>query len=359
MSRVYNFAAGPGVLPLSVLEEVSRELVDYKGEGMSILEMSHRGKTIQAIFSEARAGIRKLLNVPEDFEILFLQGGGHSQFAMVPLNLMGEKKKASYIVDGVWSKKAVAEAARYGEVQTIGAVEDACVPEKGSFTVSPDAAYLYYCQNETVHGLEFNYVPEAPEEVTLVSDISSNFMTRPIDFTKHGLVFAGAQKNFGPAGLTIVIVRKDLLGKAQSFCPTMLNYAIHAKGESMYNTPPVFAVYVASLVCRWIQNEGGIPEMNRRAIARSALLYTAIDESAGFYINRYRKEDRSRMNVVFTLRDEALTDLFIEEAAKQNLKNVKGHRILGGLRVSLYNAMSVEGAKAMADFMADFAKKHG
>ncbi len=359
MHRVYNFAAGPGVLPLSVLEEVSRELVDYKGEGMSVLEMSHRGKTVQAIFSEAKAGIRKLLQVPEDFEILFLQGGGHTQFAMVPLNLMGEKKKAAYIVDGVWSKKAAAEGSRYGEVQTIGTVEDACVPDKDSLRVASDASYLYYCQNETVHGLEFNYVPEAPDRVTLVADISSNFMTRPIDFTKHGLVFAGAQKNFGPAGLTIVIVRKDLLGQAQSFCPTMLNYAVHAKGDSMYNTPPVFAVYVASLVCRWIDAEGGIPEMNRRAIARSSLLYDVIDESAGFYVNHYRKADRSRMNVVFTLRDETLTSSFIEEAAKRDLKNVKGHRILGGLRVSLYNAMPLEGAKAMAEFMAEFAKKHG
>ncbi len=357
--RVYNFAAGPGVLPLSVLEEVSRELVDYKGEGMSVLEMSHRGKTIQSIFKEAREGIRKLLSVPENFEILFLQGGGHTQFAMVPLNLLGEKKRATYIVNGVWSKKAAAEASRLGEIQTIGKVEDGRVPDQGSYAVASDSSYLFYCQNETVHGLEFNYVPEAPEGATLVADISSNFMTRPVDFTKHGLVFAGAQKNFGPAGLTIVIVRKDLLGKALSFCPTMLDYAVHAKGESMYNTPPVFAVYVASLVCRWIQTEGGISEMNRRAIEKSSLLYNAIDASDGFYVNRYRKTDRSRMNVVFTLRDESLTTEFIEEAAKHNLKNVKGHRILGGLRVSLYNAMPVEGAKAMAEFMTDFAKKHG
>lgn len=359
MSRVYNFAPGPGVLPLSVLEEASRELVDYKGEGMSILEMSHRGKTIQTIFDEAREGIRKLLSVPEDFEILFLQGGGHTQFAMVPLNLMGEKKKASYIVNGVWSKKAAAEAARFGQVQTIGSVEEARVPDAASYSVASDASYLFYCQNETVHGLEFNYVPQTPKGVTLVADISSNFMTRPVDFTKHGLVFAGAQKNFGPAGLTIVIVRKDLLGKALSFCPTMLDYGIHAKGQSMYNTPPVFAVYVASLVCRWIENEGGIPEMNRRAIARSTLVYDVIDNSAGFYVNRYRKEDRSRMNVVFTLRDETLTNTFVEEAAKQSLKNLKGHRILGGLRASLYNAMSLEGAKALAEFMVEFARKHG
>ena len=359
MHRVYNFAAGPGILPVSVLEEVSHELVDYKGEGMSVLEMSHRGKTIQSIFDEAQAGIRKLLEVPEDFEILFLQGGGHTQFAMVPLNLMGEKKKAAYIVDGVWSKKAALEAKRFGDVQTIGQVEDACVPDEENLTVAPENSYLYYCQNETVHGLEFNYVPNAPTGVALVSDISSNFMTRPVDFMRHGLVFAGAQKNFGPAGLTIVIVRRDLLGKALSICPTMLDYAVHAKGKSMYNTPPVFAVYVANLVCRWIQNEGGIPEMNRRAIERSNLLYKAIDSSEGFYVNHYRKQDRSRMNVVFTLRDESLMNEFIADAAERDLRNIKGHRILGGLRVSLYNAMPIEGAKAMSEFMTEFAKKHG
>ena len=358
MHRVYNFAAGPGVLPVSVLEEVASNLVDYKGEGMSILEMSHRGATITGICEEAKASIRELLCVPEEFEILFLQGGGHTQFAMVPLNLMGEKAKAAYIVNGVWSKKACAEAGKFGQTLTFGSSVFS-VPPKGSYEVPSDVSYLYYCQNETVHGLEFNYVPETPEGVELVSDISSNFMTRPIDFARHGLVFAGAQKNFGPAGLTVVIVRKDLLGKALSVCPTMLDYAVHAKGKSMYNTPPVFAIYVANLVCRWIRAEGGIAEMNRRALERSKLLYDAIDSSDGFYVNTYRADERSRMNVVFTLKEASLTDKFIEEAGKRELKNIRGHRILGGLRASLYNAMPVQGAAALAEFMRSFAKEHG
>ena len=359
MHRVFNFAPGPGILPVSVLEEVARNLVDYKGEGMSILEMSHRGKIVQSIFDETKASIRSLLQVPEDFEILFLQGGGHTQFAMVPLNLMGEKAKAAYIVNGVWSKKAAAEASRFGAVTVLGNPEVFSVPAKDSYTVPEGISYLYYCQNETVHGLEFNYIPETPAAATLVADISSNFMTRPVDFARHGLVFAGAQKNFGPAGLTVVIVRKDLLGAALKICPTMLDYAVHAKGDSMYNTPPVFAVYFASLVCRWIQEEGGIPEMNRRAIERSRLVYGAIDSSEGFYVNTYSAEERSRMNVVFTLRDESLTEDFIKEAKARDLVNIKGHRILGGFRISLYNAMPLEGARAASQFMMDFAKKHG
>lgn len=359
MQRVYNFAAGPGVLPVPVLQEVAENLVNYKGQGMSVLEMSHRGATISAICEETKSSIRTLLQVPEEFDILFLQGGGHMQFAMVALNLLGQKGKAAYIVDGVWSKKAAAEAARFGEVSVIGQTTPFSVPDEGTLTVPEDISYLYYCQNETVHGLEFNYVPKTPALSALVSDISSNFMTRYVDFTKHDLVFAGAQKNFGPAGLTVVIIRKSLLGKALSTCPTMLDYAIHAKAESMYNTPPVFPIYVASLVCRWIASEGGIAEMNRRAIERSSLVYGAIDASDGFYINRYRACERSRMNVVFTIKDPSLNEAFLRQAAERDLTNLKGHRILGGFRASLYNAMPVAGARALAEFMRDFAREHG
>ena len=359
MQRVYNFAAGPGVLPVPVLQEVAENLVNYKGQGMSVLEMSHRGATISAICEETKSSIRTLLQVPEEFDILFLQGGGHMQFAMVALNLLGQKGKAAYIVDGVWSKKAAAEAARFGEVSVIGQTTPFSVPDEGTLTVPEDISYLYYCQNETVHGLEFNYVPKAPALSALVSDISSNFMTRYVDFTKHDLVFAGAQKNFGPAGLTVVIIRKSLLGKALSTCPTMLDYAVHAKAESMYNTPPVFPIYVASLVCRWIASEGGIAEMNRRAIERSSLVYGAIDASDGFYINRYRACERSRMNVVFTIKDPSLNEAFLRQAAERDLTNLKGHRILGGFRASLYNAMPVAGAGALAEFMRDFAREHG
>lgn len=359
MQRVYNFAAGPGVLPVPVLQEVADNLVNYKGQGMSVLEMSHRGATISAICEETKSSIRTLLQVPEEFDILFLQGGGHMQFAMVALNLLGQKGKAAYIVDGVWSKKAAAEAARFGEVSVIGQTTPFSVPDEGTLTVPEDISYLYYCQNETVHGLEFNYVPKTPALSALVSDISSNFMTRYVDFTKHDLVFAGAQKNFGPAGLTVVIIRKSLLGKALSTCPTMLDYAVHAKAESMYNTPPVFPIYVASLVCRWIASEGGIAEMNRRAIERSSLVYGAIDASDGFYINRYRACERSRMNVVFTIKDPSLNEAFLRQAAERDLTNLKGHRILGGFRASLYNAMPVAGARALAEFMRDFAREHG
>lgn len=359
MQRVYNFAAGPGVLPVPVLQEVAENLVNYKGQGMSVLEMSHRGATISAICDETKSSIRTLLQVPEEFDILFLQGGGHMQFAMVALNLLGQKGKAAYIVDGVWSKKAAAEAARFGEVSVIGQTTPFSVPDEGTLTVPEDISYLYYCQNETVHGLEFNYVPKTPALSALISDISSNFMTRYVDFTKHDLVFAGAQKNFGPAGLTVVIIRKSLLGKALSTCPTMLDYAVHAKAESMYNTPPVFPIYVASLVCRWIASEGGIAEMNRRAIERSSLVYGAIDASDGFYINRYRACERSRMNVVFTIKDPSLNEAFLRQAAERDLTNLKGHRILGGFRASLYNAMPVAGARALAEFMRDFAREHG
>lgn len=359
MQRVYNFAAGPGVLPVPVLQEVAENLVNYKGQGMSVLEMSHRGATISAICEETKSSIRTLLQVPEEFDILFLQGGGHMQFAMVALNLLGQKGKAAYIVDGVWSKKAAAEAARFGEVSVIGQTTPFSVPDEGTLTVPEDISYLYYCQNETVHGLEFNYVPKTPALSALVSDISSNFMTRSVDFTKHDLVFAGAQKNFGPAGLTVVIIRKSLLGKALSTCPTMLDYAVHAKAESMYNTPPVFPIYVASLVCRWIASEGGIAEMNRRAIERSSLVYGAIDASDGFYINRYRACERSRMNVVFTIKDPSLNEAFLRQVAERDLTNLKGHRILGGFRASLYNAMPVAGARALAEFMRDFAREHG
>ncbi len=359
MQRVYNFAAGPGVLPVPVLQEVAENLVNYKGQGMSVLEMSHRGATISAICEETKSSIRTLLQVPEEFDILFLQGGGHMQFAMVALNLLGQKGKAAYIVDGGWSKKAAAEAARFGEVSVIGQTTPFSVPDEGTLTVPEDISYLYYCQNETVHGLEFNYVPKTPALSALVSDISSNFMTRYVDFTKHDLVFAGAQKNFGPAGLTVVIIRKSLLGKALSTCPTMLDYAVHAKAESMYNTPPVFPIYVASLVCRWIASEGGIAEMNRRAIERSSLVYGAIDASDGFYINRYRACERSRMNVVFTIKDPSLNEAFLRQAAERDLTNLKGHRILGGFRASLYNAMPVAGARALAEFMRDFAREHG
>lgn len=359
MNRLYNFSAGPGMLPVPVLEEVAREFVDYHGSGMSLLEMSHRGQIFTQIIRETRDLLRELLSVPETHDILFLQGGGHMQFAMVPLNLLGAAAEASYIVNGVWSKKAAAEAGKFCRVSVIGTPSRAQVPHPDSINVPNDAAYLYYCMNETVNGLEFNYIPECPECVPLVADVSSDFLSRPIDFKRHALVFAGAQKNFGPAGLTVVIVRRDLLGLAGDTCPTMLNYEVHGQAGSMYNTPPTFAIWVANLVCKWLVSEGGVDVMNERAKTRSRLVYDAIDGSDGFYLNTIAPNARSRMNVVFNLREEALTDLFVKEAADAGLVNLKGHRLVGGLRASLYNAMPMKGAELLAEFMKDFAARRG
>ncbi len=359
MTRVYNFSAGPGVLPLPVLEEVSRQMVDYHGQGMSLLEMSHRGATFTQIIRQTKNMLRELLAIPDTHEVLLLQGGGHTQFAMVPLNLLGAAAEATYIVNGLWSKKAAAEAQKFCHVNTIGAAGRAAVPDPEDIIVPNDAAYLYYCMNETVNGLEFNYVPTAPDCVPLVSDVSSNFLSRPIDFKRHALVYAGAQKNFGPAGLVVAIIRKDLLGMADDVCPTMLNYEVHAQNESMYNTPPTFAIWVANLVCQWLLDEGGVLVMDERAKARSKLVYDVIDNSGGFFVNNIAPAHRSRMNVVFTLQEEALTDLFIREAEKEDLKNIKGHRSVGGLRASLYNAMPMDGAKKLAEFMQEFARRHG
>ncbi len=359
MSRVFNFAAGPGVLPVPVLEEAAANLVDYHGEGMSLIEMSHRGAIFSQIIRETKDLLRGLLNIPDTHDVLLLQGGGHTQFAMVPLNLLGAAAEAAYIVSGTWSKKAAAEAAKFCHVNVIGTPSRLAIPAREAVTVANDAAYLYYCMNETINGLEFNYIPDCPECVPLVSDVSSDFLSRPIDFKRHALVFAGAQKNFGPAGLTVVILRKDLLGLASETCPTMLNYQIHAEAGSMYNTPPTFAIWVANLVCKWLISEGGVEVMDRRARERSSLVYQTIDASGGFYVNNIPAQHRSRMNVVFTLAESALTDLFIKEADAQGLKNLRGHRSVGGLRASLFNAMPMAGAEKLSQFMKDFAERHG
>jgi phosphoserine aminotransferase len=358
MERVFNFSAGPAVLPEEVLQEVADNMVNYQGQGLSILEMSHRGSTFAQLHEETKALIRELLQVPDTHDILFLQGGGHTQFAMVPLNLLGAAAEATYIVNGVWSRKAAAEAEKFCHVNTILAA-DGSVPPSDSINVPNDAAYLYYCQNETVNGVEFNYTPAGPDCVPLVADISSNFLSRTVDFNRHALVFAGAQKNFGPAGLSVVIIRKDLLGLTTDTCPTMLDYAVHAKHGSMYNTPPTFAIWVANLVCHWIKRNGGVEAMDRRARERADLIYRTIDSFNAFYVNTIAGNARSRMNVVFNLQEEALTELFLREASKHNLMNLKGHRIVGGLRASLYNALPLEAAKALSEFMVDFAHRHG
>lgn len=354
MTRIFNFAAGPSAMPLPVLEEAASELTDWHGIGYSILEMSHRSKEFMSIYHETVEMLRELYNIPEDYEVMFMQGGGHMQFAMVPLNF-SVGGFGNYAVNGVWSRKAFLEAQKIGE-----AAEAACTelraPRQNELKMTEGAAYLYYCSNETVNGIRYWYTPEV--DVPLISDMSSDFLSQPVDISKFALIFAGAQKNFGPAGLTVVIARKDLLGKADATTPTMLNYQTYAQTESMYNTPPTFAIYISHLVCKWLLREGGVKEMERRAVIKSQLIYNAIDYSEGFYTNKIEKLSRSRMNVVFNLRDESLNQVFIDEAASKGLANIKGHRIVGGMRASLYNAVSIEAAEALADFMKEFAMKY-
>lgn len=342
-------------MPLEVLEEAASELTGWHGKGISVLEMSHRSADFQKIYEECTALLRELYAIPHTHEVMFLQGGGHLQFAMVPLNL-AQSGIGNYAVNGVWSRKAFKEAEKISS-----AAECACAefraPAQRDIRLSENASYLYYCSNETVNGIQYPYIPEAT--VPLVADISSDFLSKPLPIERFGLLFAGAQKNFGPAGLTVAIARKDLLGHEAPRTPTMLSYETYAKSDSMYNTPPTFAIYLSLLVARWIKKEGGVSEMQRRSELKSSLLYDVIDASGGFYTNKVEKSSRSKMNVVFNLTDAALEPLMIEEAKKEDIVSIKGHRILGGMRASLYNAVSIEDAQALSDFMKEFARTHG
>ncbi len=358
MSRVYNFSAGPAALPEAVLKQAQEELLDWHGTGMSVMEMSHRGKAFMSIAQEAEADLRELMEIPDDYKVLFLQGGASTQFAMVPLNLMGRTGRADYINTGSWSKKAIAEGGRYGEVKVIAdTAADFTVPDADSLEISPDAAYLHYTPNETIQGVEFPYVPESGE-VPLVADMSSTILSRPVDVSRFGIIYAGAQKNVGPAGLTLVIVREDLIGHAPESCPAMLNYKIHADAGSMYNTPPTYAWYLAGLVFKWLKEQGGLEVMAVINERKAEALYAAIDES-DFYHNPVDPECRSWMNVPFTLANPELDGLFLEEASKAGLETLKGHRSVGGMRASIYNAMPEEGVQALIDFMKEFERRHG
>lgn len=354
MKRIYNFAPGPSAIPLPVLEQAASEMCDWNGKGLSILEMSHRSKDFTAIYEEAVENLRQLYQIGDDYDVLFVQGGGHLQFAMVPLNF-AIGGCGNYAVNGVWGRKAFAEAQKLGE-----AAEAACTqlraPSQEELKLTQNASYLYYCSNETVNGIRFNYVPKV--NVPLISDMSSDFLSQEIRISDFALIFAGAQKNFGPAGLTVVIAKKDLLGRADPSTPTMLNYETYAKSDSMYNTPPTFAIYIANLVSRWLLEQGGVKQMEKLSILKSNLLYDVIDSSEGFYTNKIEKASRSRMNVVFNLKDEQLNELFIREAQSDNLFNIKGHRILGGMRASLYNAVPMEAVEKLAEFMKKFAEQH-
>ncbi|HEC18463.1 MAG TPA: 3-phosphoserine/phosphohydroxythreonine transaminase [Gammaproteobacteria bacterium] len=360
MRRVYNFSAGPAALPQAVLEKAQAEMLDWHDAGMSVMEMSHRGKEFMSIAAQAEADLREVLAIPDNYKVLFLQGGASSQFAMVPLNLLRGKSSADYYRTGSWSKKAIAEAKRYCDVNIVADTEVdgkfTSVPEKGSVTFNPDAAYVHYTPNETIEGVEFPYIPDTGD-VPLVADMSSTILSRPMDVSKFGVIYAGAQKNIGPAGLTIVIVREDLLGDVKEGTPAMFDWAIHAKNDSMYNTPPTYGWYLAGLVFQWLKEKGGLSAMAEINQRKAEKLYAAIDAS-NFYANPVAPTCRSWMNVPFTLANAELDAAFLAEAKEHNLVTLKGHRSVGGMRASIYNAMPEAGVDALIAFMTDFEKRN-
>ncbi len=354
MSRIYNFSAGPAALPEAVLKQAQQELTDWHGAGMSVMEMSHRGKEFMSIAAQAEADLREVMAIPDSYKVLFLQGGASTQFAMVPMNLMGRTGKADYINTGSWSKKAIAEAKRYGEVNVIADTSaDFKAPAATDLHFTSDAAYVHYTPNETIQGVEFPYIPDTGA-IPLVADMSSTILSRPIDVSKFGIIYAGAQKNVGPAGLTLVIIREDLIGHAPENCPAMLNYQIHADAGSMYNTPPTYAWYLSGLVFAWLKENGGLDMMAVVNERKAESLYAVIDE-LDFYANPVDPACRSWMNVPFTLADAELDGKFLEQAAQKGLKTLKGHRSVGGMRASIYNAMPEQGVQALIAFMREFA----
>lgn len=358
---IYNFSAGPAVLPKEVLIQAQAELPDWHGSGMSVMEMSHRGKEFMGIAAQAEADLRELMAIPANYKVLFLQGGASQQFAMIPMNLLRGKKSADYLNTGEWSKKAISEAKKFGAVNVVATAADknfSYIPAFDTWQRDPDAAYLHYTPNETIGGVEFSWTPETGN-VPLVADMSSCILSRPIDVSKYGLIYAGAQKNIGPAGLTIVIVREDLIGQVAAGTPTMLDYKTHADNDSMYNTPPTYGIYIAGLVFQWLKKNGGIAAMEKTNIAKAKLIYDAIDASNGFYGCPTALSDRSRMNVPFTLKDAALDGEFLKQAEARGLLQLKGHRSVGGMRASIYNAMPLAGVQALVNFMNEFAKQNG
>lgn len=357
MSRKYNFCAGPAALPEAVLAQAAAELVDFRGAGLSIMEMSHRSTEIVAIAEKAEQDFRELMGISEDYSVLFLQGGASTQFAAVPLNLLGEGGKADYVNTGQWSKKAIKEAQRFGDINVVASSEDSnftTIPAVDSWQLNKDAAYLHYTPNETIGGVEFLWTPDV--DVPLVADMSSTILSRPIDVSQFGVIYAGAQKNIGPAGLTIAIVRKDLMGQASKHCPTMLDYKTAADNDSMYNTPPTYGLYLAGLVFQWLKDQGGLKAMevvNRR---KAEKLYSYIDASS-FYANPVEVASRSLMNIPFTLANAELDKQFLAESEQAGLLNLKGHRSVGGMRASVYNAVPEEAVDALIAFMKDFESR--
>ena len=359
MSRVYNFSAGPAVLPEEVLREAAEEMLDYKGSGMSVMEMSHRSKTFDGIIKEAEADLRDLMNIPDNYKVLFLQGGASQQFAMIPMNLM-KNKKAAYIVTGQWAKKAFQEAGNYGDAIKVASSEDetfSYIPDCSDLDIPEDADYVYICENNTIYGTKFYTLPNTKGKI-LVSDVSSCFLSEPVDVTKYGLLYGGVQKNIGPAGMVIAVIREDLITEdTLPQTPTYMKYKIHADANSLYNTPNAYCIYMCGKVFKWLKKMGGLEVMKARNEEKAAILYDFLDESSLFK-GTVRKEDRSLMNVPFVTGSEELDGEFVKAATKNGLVNLKGHRSVGGMRASIYNAMPIEGVKALVEFMKKFEEEH-
>jgi len=361
MSRVWNFSAGPAALPEEVLKQAQAELLDWHGAGCSVMEMSHRGKEFMSILAEAEADLRELLGIPANYKVLFLQGGATQQFAQIPMNLLAGRS-ADYIVTGSWSKKALKEAQRIGSVRCAASTEDSKftrLPTAEEIKLDPFAAYLHVCTNETIHGVEIPAERIADTGVPLVADMSSHILSRPVPVEKFGLIYAGAQKNIGPSGLTLVIIREELLGMAPLTIPTVMDYAVMAENGSMLNTPPTYGIYIAGLVFQWLKRQGGLAGIDALNAEKARILYECIDGSAGFYHNPVDPDCRSRMNVPFTLANPELDAAFLAESKTAGLVSLKGHKSVGGMRASIYNAVSLEGVQVLVDFMNDFAKRNG
>jgi phosphoserine aminotransferase len=355
--RAFNFSPGPAVLPESVLKQAASEMLDWRGSGMSVMEMSHRGPEFISIAAEAEADLRSLAAIPQNYKVLFLQGGATLQFAQVPMNLLRGKGRADYVLAGEWSKKAIKEAKNYCDVAIAASSEDrkfTYAPKE--WRVRPDAAYAHYCSNETIGGVEFHSVPSTGS-VPLVADASSHFLSRPLEVAKHGLIYAGAQKNAGPAGLTFVIVREDLIGAAAKGTPTVMDYKLQADADSMLNTPATYAMYIAGLVFKWIKQQGGLAALEQKNLEKAKLLYDFLD-AGSFFRNPVAKEDRSRMNVPFTLKDPALDGAFLKGAEERGMVQLKGHRSVGGMRASIYNAMPLDGVQRLVQYMKEFEARH-
>lgn len=359
MARVYNFSAGPAVLPEEVLKKAAKEMLDFKGCGMSVMEVSHRGKEFKGIIETAEAHLREIMKIPHNYNVLFLQGGASLQFAMVPLNLMTKNKKADYVHTGLWTKKAIAEAKKYGKVTIVASSENdhfTGIPKLDPSAFSKDADYFYIVTNNTIYGTVYKEIPDTGD-VPLVADMSSNILSEPVDVSKFGVIFAGAQKNIGPAGLTIVIIRQDLVGGAADTVPTLLKYRTYVENGSLYNTPPSYSIYIAGLVFEWIKEQGGLEALKKINQEKAKILYDYLDAS-DLFSSPVQKENRSLMNVPFVTGNEELDAKFIKEAAQRGLKTLKGHRTVGGMRASIYNAMPIDGVKALVRYMEEFKKKN-